>query len=380
MIAFLLFASVDTYLSYSLFGAWKGIHPDLFYGALFILGILFLSQAWLFYVFFQSSTEEKIIFEKPLQKFAFTSMGLISFLFTFTAIRDLAGLLLLPFHQESFLYSSESTTLILALSGLCFTWGYLNARFKITSPLIHVPVSNLPEELSGLKIIQLSDVHLGTGPDTPQIKALVDRALSLRPDLIVLTGDIIDGATLDLNAELAELARLKAPYGTYFVLGNHECYWNYADSVKAMREIGITPLLNEAITLSIKGKSICIAGVTDPAMVHFKGEGPKIPVPDSNSNLNILLAHQPQIAKLTAELPYHLQLSGHTHGGQFFPWNLLVKRIYLHHGGLGKWNDLWVYVSHGTGYWGPPIRLGTVGEVTHLEIIRAGENQKSLSS
>jgi predicted MPP superfamily phosphohydrolase len=110
--------------------------------------------------------------------------------------------------------------------------------------------------------------------------------------------------------------------------------------------------------------------VNDPAMTYFKGEGPVIPVPDTTSSLRILLAHQPQIARKVAELPYHLQLSGHTHGGQFFPWNLVVKRIYLHPGGLGKLKDLWVYVSHGTGFWGPPLRLGTDGEVTRIEMVR----------
>jgi len=370
MIALLLFGLVGSYLSFSLFGAWRGEAPLYFYGAVLGLTILFLSQAWLFYLFFQSDSDTKLRFEKPLQKFAFLSMGIISFLFTFTFLRDLGAFLFQSFFDVTRLYSTPAILVILALTGICFLWGSFNARFRVTTPRIRIPVKDLPPELEGLCLVQLSDVHLGTGPTLSQVRSLMDRALALSPDLIFLTGDIIDGAPPELKSELSELARLKAKYGVYFVLGNHECYWNHTHALQAIRSAGITPLLNEGVSLTIAGKKVYIAGVNDPAMTHFKGEGPVIPDPDPTSSLRILLAHQPQIAKKVAELPYHLQLSGHTHGGQFFPWNLVVKRIYLHPGGLGKLKDLWVYVSHGTGFWGPPLRLGTDGEVTRIEMVR----------
>jgi predicted MPP superfamily phosphohydrolase len=216
----------------------------------------------------------------------------------------------------------------------------------------------------------LSDMHLGTGPNASHVAVMVDRALSLNADLIVLTGDIIDGLTQDLQSELDELARLKAPYGVYFVLGNHECYWRWRESVEAMKKIGIIPLLNEGREIKIRNESIFIAGMNDPAITQDGGEGPKIPIPPAHSKLNIALMHQPQFAESVANvLPaYHLQLSGHTHGGQFFPWTLIVDRMYPIARGLGKIKKLWVYVNQGTGYWGPPIRLGTHAEVTCLII------------
>ena len=371
MIALVFFLAIGSYLSLSLFGAWYPDHRGLFYTALTVLSGILLSQAWLFYLFFQSSAEEKLVFEKPLQKTAYLSMGIMSFLFTFTAIRDLIALPLRYWHQHDLLFGPGITSTIVVFTGVCFIWGKWNAQFKISTPLVPIPIQNLPEALEKFRIVQLSDVHFGSGPDLEQVRRLIDQVISLKPDLVVLTGDIIDGAVPEIKPELAELARLNPPFGSYFVLGNHECYWNHEDATSAIRECGITVLLNEGTLLSHPGGEIYLAGVTDPALKHFGGKGPEIPEPPKESAIRILLAHQPQIAPKVAEKPYHLQLSGHTHGGQFFPWNLIVNRMYRHPGGLNRLHDLWVYVSHGTGYWGPPIRLGTVGEITVLEMTRS---------
>jgi len=371
MIALVFLLAVGSYLSFSLFSSWLADHPGWFYGSVTTLGILLLAQAWLFYIFFRSSAEEKLVFEKPLQRFAYTSMGIVSFLFTFTAIRDLAAAPLRFFNLEDSLYGTGISGAIVALSFAGFVIGMMNARFRISTPLVPIPVENLPAPLEGLRIVQLSDVHFGSGPDLPQVKRLIDRALELKPDLVVLTGDIIDGDVSTLDAEMAELKRFTPPLGTWFVLGNHECYWDHERSIRAMREAGIKVLLNEGVELTHAGEKLFIAGVTDPALKHFGGKGPEVPQVPGNTALRVLLAHQPSIAPKVAEHPYHLQLSGHTHGGQFFPWNLLVRGVHRHHGGLNRLSNLWLYVSHGTGYWGPPLRLGTVGEITVLEMRRA---------
>ncbi|MBU6154154.1 MAG: metallophosphoesterase [Bdellovibrionales bacterium] len=371
MIPTLLLATTYTYLSLSLFGPWYASDRNAFYLGSALLLLIFSGQAWLFFVFFRSAADANLRFERPLQKFAFAGMGVISFLFTFTILRDLGGILLAwSGSSKEALYSNSAIATILLLSLACLIWGSLSARFKITTPKIRIQIPELPTELEGLRIVQLSDLHLGTGPDLVHIRSIMDKALKLSPDVIVLTGDIIDGAPSLLSAELEELSRLKARLGVYFVLGNHECYWVAEKSIEAIRRIGFTPLLNEGVTLELSGKKIFIGGVTDPAAKYFNGEGPRIPDPDLTSSLRILLAHQPQIAKQAALHPYHLQLSGHTHGGQFFPWNWVVRGIYLHPGGLGRIQDLQVYVSHGTGFWGPPLRLGTNGEITTLEMIR----------
>ncbi|NDG84924.1 MAG: metallophosphoesterase [Proteobacteria bacterium] len=371
MIAFLLLFATASYLGFSLFSSWYPDHHIAFYGAIAILAGLFLTVAWLFFVFFRSRADEKIPLERPLQKAAYYSMGVISFLFTFTVLRDLAALPLRFFRLETPLYSPGTTAAIVLFSLAGLFVGMMNARFRISTPLVPIPVENLPDSLEGLRIVQLSDVHFGSGPDLPQVKRLIDRALALKPDLVVLTGDIIDGDVSALDAEMAELKRFTPPLGTWFVLGNHECYWDHERSIRAMRDAGIRVLLNEGVEIDHAGESVFIAGVTDPAMTHFGGMGPEVPPVPESASFRLLLAHQPSIAPKVAEHPYHLQLSGHTHGGQFFPWNLLVRRVHRHHGGLNRLSKLWVYVSHGTGYWGPPVRLGTVGEITTLEIRRA---------
>jgi predicted MPP superfamily phosphohydrolase len=279
---------------------------------------------------------------------AFHSMGFLSFLFCFTLFRDFFALILLIFGRASLFYSANASFAILAASILAYLVGFFNAKFRVISPRILVTVADLPAELKGLKIAQLSDMHLGTGPNAVQ------------------TGDIFDGMISDMPLELKELARLKAPQGVYFALGNHECYWSWKDCVAKVKEFGFIPLLNEGVSITIRNHSIFIAGLTDPAIAQAGGDAPRVPVPPKDSRFNLMLVHQPQFAKQVAHFPYDLQLSGHTHGGQFFPWNLAVKKMYPISSGLGKEQNLWVYVSPGTGYWGPPIRLGTLGEVTQL--------------
>jgi len=364
----LILLSLDTYLTFSWLGTFWHEAPELFWIAFGFLQVLFASQLWLYFFFFKSEASEIVRFESPLRNTAFHSMGFLSFLFSFTFFRDLIAALLLLFGNAHFVYGVLPSRIIFGLTLASYTIGFLNARFRIESPRITIPIADLPKNLKGLKIVQLSDMHLGTGPNHHQIKKLVDQALALTPDMITLTGDIFDGMIADLDLELKDLARLKALHGVYFVLGNHECYWNWQECVAKVRELGFIPLLNDGQLVSIRGESVFVAGLTDPAAAHAGGEGPKVPVPPTASGFNLMLVHQPQLAKHVSKHNYHLQLSGHTHGGQFFPWNLAVKHIYPISGGLGKDGNLWVYVSHGSGYWGPPIRLGTLGEVTELII------------
>ncbi|MBC7398147.1 MAG: metallophosphoesterase, partial [Bdellovibrionales bacterium] len=272
MIAILVFLLIDAYLVISLLKSFY-LNDLLLFGALLgLLQLLILSQVWLYFFFFKSGAEVEIRFEKPLQKFGFWSMGAISFLFSFTLMRDAVALILLPFGQTSLLYGPQPSLMILAVSLFSFAYGAINARFRVVSPRIEVSIPSLPASLQGLRIVQLSDIHLGTGPGPKHVAAMVDRALSLQPDLIVLTGDIIDGMTKDMQPELQQLARLKAPLGVYFVLGNHECYWKWQDSISEMKKAGIIPLLNEGIRLTRGTGSFYLAGMNDPAVAHYQGD------------------------------------------------------------------------------------------------------------
>lgn len=362
---------LNFYIWYSLLKPLSLSYPILYGMSFVVLELIFLLFLWLGLVFFRSTANEILLFEKPLKISAYWGLGFLSFLFCFTLFRDVSALVSYPWMESNLFYSDQISILILILSVACFMIGAFNAQMRLYTPTIEVKIEHLPESISGLKIAHLSDIHLGTGPNVKQVRKLIDQALSKKPDLIVLTGDIIDGSPSELDAEFAEMARLKAPRGVYFVIGNHECYWNHQESIDAIKKLGITVLVNEGLELKLGEHTAFIAGLSDPAAVHFKGQKPEIPAPPTHSKFNLILVHQPQLAKKIADHPYHLQLSGHTHGGQFFPWNLAVKRMYPVDRGLGRLKNLWIYVNMGSGYWGPPIRLGSQCEVTELVVVRA---------
>jgi predicted MPP superfamily phosphohydrolase len=364
MAGFLILGLFGGYLSHSLLGAWREF-PG-FYAVFAILGALLLSQAWLFFFFFRADSGSVLLLEKPMKRIAFHSMGLLSFLFTFSVLRDLISLPLRPSGFEGPLYGAPASIGIILLSFVAFLWGLWNARTDWATPEIPIAIRTMGS--SQVRIAHISDLHLGTGPDLDQVRRILEQTMESAPDLIVLTGDILDGAPGEIAEELISLSSLNAPLGVYFVLGNHECYWNAQVSLRAVEACGIQPLINEGRTVIQGEMKIFIAGVSDPAYRHFGGPGPVVPIPPPDATLRILLAHQPQIASRVADHAYDLQLSGHTHGGQFFPWNLVVNWMYRHPKGLHRLKDLWIYVHRGTGFWGPPLRLGTRSEIVTLKV------------
>jgi predicted MPP superfamily phosphohydrolase len=169
---------------------------------------------------------------------------------------------------------------------------------------------------------------------------------------------------------------LRSRHGTFFVTGNHE-YYSGADAwVEELRRLGLSVLINEHVLLQHDGESLALAGVSDYGAHHFNEAERSDPqaaidgVPVSTF-LRVLLAHQPRSAAAAALAGFHLQLSGHTHGGQFLPWNFLVRLQQPFTAGLNRLQAMWVYTSRGTGYWGPPMRLGAPSEITHLRLVAA---------
>jgi predicted MPP superfamily phosphohydrolase len=254
--------------------------------------------------------------------------------------------------------------------------GLINARRAPRVVEVTIPLRDLPAALNGFRIAQISDVHAGPTIKRAFLERIVAQVNALDAHLIAITGDLVDGSVSELSAHTDVLQELRAAHGTYFVTGNHE-YYSGADAwVKELRRLGITVLQNEHVVLQHEGESLVVAGVTDYSAHQFdegQRSNPEAALKHApESAANILLAHQPRSAREAEAAGFHLQLSGHTHGGQFFPWNFFVRLQQPYTAGLHRLNKLWIYTSRGTGYWGPPKRLGAPAEITLLRLVRAG--------
>jgi predicted MPP superfamily phosphohydrolase len=277
-----------------------------------------------------------------------------------------------PAHEYTLRSVTAMSVVVLAV--IATAVGFAAARRRARIVNVDVPIQNLPAALHGFSIAQISDVHVGHAIRREYVDAIVDAVNGLRPDLIAVTGDIVDGPVGELGSHTAPLARLTARHGTFLVTGNHEYYAGAGPWIAEFRRLGLNVLLNEHAVLTHDGAPLVIAGVTDFSSHHFNPQQRSDPAAalagaPSNAGARILLAHQPRSASAAATAGYDLQLSGHTHGGQFWPWNLFVRFQQPFTAGLHKLNQLWVYVSRGTGYWGPPNRFGAPSEITRLRLV-----------
>lgn len=233
-----------------------------------------------------------------------------------------------------------------------------------------VPLKKLPKALHGLTIVQVSDLHVGPTIRGDVVEALVDRINALKPDLVALTGDLVDGSVAALSPEMTAFKRIQAKYGVFFITGNHEYYSGVDNWLTWWRAQGVTVLRNERVTIGEGENVFDLAGVDDWSASRFgNGHGHDLPKAlagrDPQREL-VLLAHQPKSITEAAQLGVGLQLSGHTHGGQIWPFSLLVGLQQPYVAGLAKEGDTWIYVSRGTGYWGPPMRLAAPSELTKI--------------
>lgn len=229
---------------------------------------------------------------------------------------------------------------------------------------VPVKLERLPSALSGLTIVQLTDVHVGPLIGDRFIKSLVERVNALKPDAIVITGDLVDGSLAELGHHVAPLAGLKARFGSYFVTGNHEYYSGVGAWMPELRRHGIRVLRNEHVRLGDAGASIDLAGIDDA--MHQPDLARALAGRDDQREV-VLLAHQPKGIEEAALAKVGLQLSGHTHGGQIWPFNGVVRMVQPYVAGLHRHGDhTQIYVSRGTGFWGPPMRLFAPAEITKI--------------
>ena len=310
-------------------------------------------------------------------------MGLFSTLMVLTLLRDAAlGLLwavdfLAPGGLALAWWRTVSAQAVPLLGGLSALLGFLNARRTAAVVRVDVPIPGLPPAWQGFTVAQISDVHVGPTIRQRYVRRIVDRVNTLQADMVAITGDLVDGRVNELAAQVAPLADLRSRHGTFFVTGNHEYYSGAPAWIDELRRLGLTVLLNEHVVIAASdaGRPLVLAGVTDFSAGHFDPAHRSDPVralagapPDA---VRLLLAHQPRSAAAAADAGFDLQLSGHTHGGQFYPWNLFVRFQQPFTAGLHRWGTLWVYTSRGTGYWGPPNRFGSPSEITCLRLVPA---------
>ncbi len=295
-------------------------------------------------------------------------MGFFSSLFVLTVLREL--LMLIPATRP---HAQSSAVAVLLLALLATILGFINARRVARVRDVDVPIAGLPAALHGFSIVQLSDIHVGATIQRAYVDAIVARANGLQADLIAVTGDVVDGTVAQLGSHTAPLGGLRARHGVFLVTGNHEYYSGAAPWVAEFRRLGLRVLMNEHAILEHDGARLALAGVTDFNAAAFdpaQASDPQAAIAGAPADIpRILLAHQPRSAPEAEAAGYDLQLSGHTHGGQFWPWNLFVPLQQPYVAGLHRRGRLWIYVSRGTGYWGPPKRIGAPAEITRLRLV-----------
>ena len=331
----------------------------------------------------------------PLSWFAYVSFGFFTLTFPALLFRDASliicrfarGLMALAHRfaspvgnkdlknpaRRQFLVNTTNIA-VLGATGSLTACGLVEARRIPEIVNVNVSLKNLPPGFNGFRILQITDLHVSMTIRQDYVQGVVDKANGQEPDMIVMTGDLADGRVMDLRSETAPLAALQAKFGKFFVTGNHEYYSGVGSWLAEIERLGFIPLINEHRTIRRNGAEIVLAGITDyraSRIVPYHASDPEAALAGAPDNMvKIMLAHQPKSVFQAEPTGADLLITGHTHGGQFFPWNYVVSLDQPYVDGLHRYGQTQVYVSRGTGYWGPPIRIGAPSEITVLRLVR----------
>ncbi len=313
---------------------------------------------------------------------AFLGMGFFSLVFVWVLARDIILLTLKLIRRNNSSYSFDSSRraflansvnyTIIGGSALLTGYGIYEAKRIPELQEVTIPLPNLPQEFEGYRIAQFTDLHVGPTIKRRFVESVIRQINDLNPDMIVFTGDLVDGQVPSLKNDVAPLRELSTRDGVFFVTGNHEYYSGALPWIDEVSRLGMQVLI-DAHTTIVKGTGhILLAGVTDytaPTMVPEHVSDPHKAIKGApESAVKILLAHQPKNIFKAAEAGFDLQLSGHTHGGQYFPWSYVVTLSQPYISGLNRHQNTWIYVNKGTGYWGPPLRIGVPSEITMISL------------
>jgi len=320
----------------------------------------------------------------PARFFAYIGyiwMGILFLFFSFAVALD-AYRLILEVIQRTFnldfsrfsLSKAQCFFIPLWLSVGITIFGFFEA-LNIKTERVIIRTDTITQKIGRLKIVQISDVHLGLIVGKHRLQSIVEQIKAEKPDILVSTGDLVDGQMNNLSGLAGMIREIPTKYGKYAVMGNHEFYAGLQEALKVTTDAGFRVLRGEG--LNIPGV-INIAGVDDPAGKRFGLESnvsekallSKLP----RKNFTLLLKHRPWLSEAEVGL-FDLQLSGHTHKGQIFPFSLIVKLFYPNFSGLISLdNNSYLYVSRGTGTWGPPVRFLAPPEVTVIELVHESKS------
>jgi predicted MPP superfamily phosphohydrolase len=355
---------------------WQRPLVGLFFAVVFF-AVLAPGSVALSRLHFFSPLDARLVFST-----GYVLMGFLSILLAFVVVGDL--LLLARWFVWKKIAASRPILdrwaprphrmIILLIAVVLTALGYLNGLHPVVRE-VSIPMHRLPLELSGYRIALISDLHVGLTIDREYVAEVVEKTNAQNPDLVVLVGDVADGIPASVEPMLEPLAGLRARHGLFYVTGNHEYYWNDVNGfVRIMRRLGFTVLENEHALVRQGMATLVLAGIPDiQAERYYPDHKPDLvktfrDAPADANSLRVLLAHQPKVAKYAAEWGVQLQVSGHTHGGQFFPWTLVVPLVQAFAAGLYDYEGMKVFVGVGAAGWGPPLRLGSTAEIPILTL------------
>jgi predicted MPP superfamily phosphohydrolase len=350
--------------------------------ALGIVGTLFLPVIML--ILRRTGVDNRFI--DVLVWSGYLGVGFLSFVFTYLVIRDVLWLPVGAFNKikarisksapkkaasnpiqnpsrRGFLVNSMNYGIV-ATAAVSTGYGLAKARQTPQVKEVRVPITDLPENFDGFRIVQLTDVHISPTFRRSCVEEIVAVVNTLNADIVALTGDLVDGTVGQLADDVAPLEEIKSARGNYFVTGNHEYYSGVIEWIAEVRRLGFTVLINEHRIITSGKSKMLLAGVTDYRESRILTDHRSDPQKARNAAVKIA----------AARAGYDLQISGHTHGGQFFPWNFVVGLTQPYVSGLYQHADTQIYVSRGTGYWGPPVRVGSPSEITLIKLVSGGES------
>ena len=298
------------------------------------------------------------------------SLGIFFILLCITILYDLSRLILFysKFSRKRRVALKKTLDISVPFATLLFT-------LKTTYNVMYIEVEDVEIKIKNLKrdykVVQLSDIHIGTLIEEDFMESIVEKVNLLNPDIVVITGDLVDIELSKAKKALDKLKALKSKFGIYYIVGNREYLYNMGEIMNTVRGLGITVLENENIYVGEKDKGFSLVGVYDIngyILDIFRPSLSKALIGVRENSPKILLAHQPRFVREVKDR-VDLVLSGHTHGGQIFPFKYLVRLQQIYVSGLHQHTDkVQIYVSKGVGFSGPPMRLGASSEITNITL------------